>query len=74
MLEDMGSGGYTVEECRWRHIQHVLCGCRVRHYPDADGWGAMRMPELSELRADLLGSLPVSWHSAVRDVSLGLMA
>ena len=39
----------------------------MRHYPDADGWGAMRVPELSELRADLLDSLPVSCHSSVRD-------
>jgi len=67
VIEDVGSGEYTVEERRWRHIQHLLCGCRVRHYPDADGWGAMRVPELSELRADLLDSLPVSCHSAVRD-------
>ena len=53
----------SVEERRWRHIQHVLVSCERRRVVTSDQ--SFRCPRLTHLRYDLIKLLPVSHHTAV---------
>ena len=66
-MHEAGSGEYTAEERRWRHVQHLLGGCACRPYTTAAEGYMRRAPTLSDLRADLLTALPASRAATVRD-------
>ena len=66
VLEQVGSGEYTAEERRWRHGQHVLCGCDNTLYATRPEYFFRQAPTRADLRADLLDALPASHALTVR--------
>ena len=66
VLGEVGSWAYTEEGRRWRHAQHVLCGCSDALYVFPPKGIFRHAPTLSALRRDLTAALPAPQAAAAR--------
>ena len=66
MSKEMCSWAYTEEEHRWRHAQHMLCGCADALYaPRSEGFFRC-FPTLLTRRRDLMAAFLAPQAAAVR--------